>query len=146
MDITNPSQPVETGYYNTPGSADGIAVLGAYALVADNAYFEIFDCSQAMSVPNHNITTTPVTFSLHPAYPNPFNPSTTLAFDLPVATRVTLSVYDILGCRMATLANGWHTAGTHQVTFNGSHLSSGIYFYELSARNYHAVRKAILLK
>ena len=88
----------------------------------------------------------PSDFALLGNYPNPFNPTTTLSFDLPVTSHVNLTIYDILGRQVATLVNGRRNPGTHQITFDGSHLSSGIYFYELSTGNYHAVRKAILLK
>jgi hypothetical protein len=98
------------------------------------------------SIKNNQNTTIPKEFALFDNYPNPFNPTTKLSFDLPIASHVILTVYDILGRQVATLINGWQPSGTHQVTFNGSHLSSGIYFYELTANNYHAVRKAILLK
>jgi len=97
------------------------------------------------SVPGQPVVQT-VAFVLHQNYPNPFNPITKLSFDLPVPARVNLSVYDVLGRRVATLANGWYDTGNHQVLFNGSELASGIYFYELSAGNNHQVRKAILSK
>jgi hypothetical protein len=92
------------------------------------------------------IEPTPTEFALKQNYPNPFNAATTLVFDLPIASQVHLAIYDITGRHVATLVNGWETAGTHRLGFNGSNLSSGIYFYELTAGNYHAVRKAILLK
>jgi len=88
----------------------------------------------------------PVAFVLHQNYPNPFNPITKLSFDLPVPARVNLSVYDILGRRVMTLTSGWRDAGTHQVTFDGSNLPSGIYFYRLTAGDYTATQKMVLLK
>ena len=96
--------------------------------------------------PGHPEHGFPSSFILHQNYPNPFNPTTTITFNLPLASHATLSVYNILGRRIDILANGWHTARTHKITFNGSNLPSGIYFYELSTNNYHAVKKAILLK
>ena len=109
----------------------------------DNFTFQIIPES---SVENIAASNTPKEFALHGNYPNPFNPTTIITFDLPLASRATLSVYNILGRQIDILANGWHTAGTHQITFDGSNLPSGIYFYELSSGNHHAVRKAILLK
>jgi len=146
VDVCDPAHPIEVGYYNTPGYAYGVEVSGNYAYVADYYHFEIFDCSQAVSVPNHNPLKAPVTYSLLPAYPNPFNPITRLAFDLPVASPVHLSVYDILGRQVTTLINGWQNPGLHQVIFNGSQLSSGTYFYRLDAGTFTQTRKMVLLK
>jgi Secretion system C-terminal sorting domain len=66
-------------------------------------------------------------------YPNPFKPSTTIQYTLPTAVRVTLEVYDVLGRRVAELVNGHVAAGYHEMTFAGSDLASGIYFYRLNA-------------
>ena len=146
LDAQNPLNPVIVGFYDTPGNCWGVAVSGDYAYVADDSYFEILDCSQAAPVSNHSRPAFPVSFSLSPAYPNPFNPITRLAFDLPIASQVNLSVYDILGRRIATLCNGLYNSGTHQVIFNGSHLSSGVYFYRLQAGEFGAVKKMVLTK
>jgi len=88
----------------------------------------------------------PTEFALLGNYPNPFNPTTTITYSVPMTSHVIIEIFDITGRQVATLINGWRDAGTHQVTFDGSNLPSGIYFYEMSAGNYHAVRKAILLK
>ena len=146
VDVTNPANPFEVGFYDTPGSADGVAVAGNYAYVADYYHFEIFDCSQAVSVPNHNPLKVPVSYSLLPAYPNPFNAATRFAFQLPAAGWVDLSVYDILGQRVAVLVNGFRPAGTHQVVFYGSGLASGLYFCRLQAGEFTAAQRLILLK
>lgn len=68
---------------------------------------------------------------LHPAYPNPFNPSTTLSFELPRATNVTLTVHDVLGRHVQTLLDGWRIAGHHEVLFGASGLPSGTYLVRL---------------
>jgi photosystem II stability/assembly factor-like uncharacterized protein len=74
----------------------------------------------------------PSGFKLHQNYPNPFNPSTTLSFSLPVSTVISLSVYDVLGREVKQIVtNSLTPAGHHTVEFNGSALSSGIYFYKL---------------
>ncbi|MBI5648788.1 MAG: T9SS type A sorting domain-containing protein [Ignavibacteriae bacterium] len=72
-------------------------------------------------------------FDLEPNYPNPFNPSTTLSYTLPVDASVTLRVYDYAGNVMATVVDGFHTAGNHRVSFNASDLPSGMYLYRLEA-------------
>ena len=80
------------------------------------------------------------------AHPNPFNPSTTLSFDLPAASQVSLRVYDINGRLAAELVNGWREAGTHEVTFDASRLPSGIYLAQVSAGSFRAVHKIMLVK
>ena len=78
--------------------------------------------------------------------PNPFNPKTVLSYQLPVASFVNLTVYDISGRSVATVVDGWREAGSHEATFDGSNLASGIYVYRLEAGNFSAVKKMILMK
>ena len=83
-------------------------------------------------------------FILHPSsfslsvFPNPFNPSTEIRYDLPRAGHVSLRVYDLLGREVAVLKDGFVEAGTHRVTFDGSDLASGVYICRLQAGNYRA--------
>jgi predicted secreted protein len=80
------------------------------------------------------------------AYPNPFNPSTQITFDLPKASHVTLGVFDLLGREVGILTDEAYPAGTHSATFDGSNLSSGIYFYRLQAGDFVQAKKMVLLK
>lgn len=76
----------------------------------------------------------PGQFALYPAYPNPFNPSAEIKFDLNQRMRVSLKVYNTLGQHVATLIDNYEfSAGTHREIFNASNLASGIYFYRISA-------------
>jgi len=88
----------------------------------------------------------PVEYALQQNYPNPFNPSTKIAYSLAVDSRVTLTVYNLLGETVATLINGNVSAGEQDFTFDASGLNSGVYFYSLSAGNFVQTRKMILLK
>ena len=95
----------------------------------------------------------PKSFALFQNYPNPFNPTTAISYQLSAASNVTLKVYDILGREVATLVNGRETAGNYSVTFNGSRLASGVYFYRLDAvptdpvrRTFVSVKRFVLLK
>jgi hypothetical protein len=86
------------------------------------------------------------TYKLEQNYPNPFNPSTVISFSLAKAGNTKIEIYNILGQRVATLLNKELGAGSHKVKFNGSNLSSGIYFYRLQSDNYSSIKKMILLK
>jgi len=78
--------------------------------------------------------------------PNPFNPTTVLSYQLPVASHVNLRIYDMAGRLVVDLVNGWRDAGSQQITFDGSGLPSGIYFAKLEAGDYSQVQKLVLLK
>ncbi|GEM_PF-2999900 len=91
-------------------------------------------------------TEIPSVYTLHQNYPNPFNPSTTLEFEIPVAAQVQLEVFDIIGRRVAVLANAMLSAGRHSVRFDASRLSSGMYLYRLVADEFVDVKKMILVK
>jgi hypothetical protein len=85
-------------------------------------------------------------FALAQNYPNPFNPSTTIRFDLPHPERVTLAVYDAVGREIARLAEGAYPAGVHSVVFDATGISSGVYFYRMTAGSFTEVRKLLLMK
>jgi hypothetical protein len=85
-------------------------------------------------------------YSLEQNYPNPFNPSTTLRFTLPQAGNVNLSVYNLLGEKVAEVLNQEMTSGSFEVSFDGSNLSSGVYFYTIKTNNFTASKKMILMK
>lgn len=85
-------------------------------------------------------------FKLNQNYPNPFNPSTVISYQLPVSGMVTLKVYDILGNEVETLVEEEKPAGIHEVEFDASELTSGIYFYQMRVENYSSTKKMFLLK
>ena len=85
-------------------------------------------------------------YDLKNAYPNPFNPTTEICFDLPRAGYVNLNVYDIKGSVVAKLVNGFRSKGRYVVTFDGSNLASGVYIYRLQANDFTAVKRMLLVK
>lgn len=91
-------------------------------------------------------TTHATSFQLDANYPNPFNPTTTIRYQVPSDSRVTLKIFDVLGRRVATLVNGEEKAGIHTISFDGSRLSSGVYFYRLTSGSHVFTRKMVLLK
>lgn len=88
----------------------------------------------------------PSAFRLYQNYPNPFNPVTTIRFDLPEASFTKLTVYDILGREVKTLVKEQMDAGNHEVRWNGTNYSSGLYFFKLSTERYSETKKMILIK
>ena len=88
----------------------------------------------------------PSEVTLNQNYPNPFNPATTISYELPESAEVNLAVYDMLGRKVATLVNENIQAGSHQVTFDASNLSSGVYVYQLEAGATVLTRKLTVVK
>ena len=93
----------------------------------------------------------PERYRLSQNFPNPFNPVTTLSFDLPMDNNVTLVIYNLLGQKVTTIVNDFRTAGSHRVAWNGlDHLgkdvSTGVYLYRIEAGDFSATKKMILLK
>ena len=91
-------------------------------------------------------STTPNKFELSQNYPNPFNPSTVIRYQLPKSELVKLTIYNLLGQKVAELINEKQTEGLHQVTFNAANLSSGVYFYSIKAGSFTSTKKMVLLK
>jgi hypothetical protein len=88
----------------------------------------------------------PVSYSLEPNFPNPFNPSTTVRFGLPEAATVRLTVYNTIGQQVRTLVSGEMNAGWHEVVLDGSSLASGVYYCRLEANSFTDLHKMVLLK
>jgi hypothetical protein len=88
----------------------------------------------------------PTLYSLEQNYPNPFNPTTNIRFAVPVADKVTLKVYDVLGQEITTLLSEFKKAGTYEVTFDASRLSSGLYVYTVTSGQFVASKKMMLIK
>lgn len=87
-----------------------------------------------------------INFHLNQNYPNPFNPTTNISFELSKKSDVKLTVYDMVGNSVAVLAEGKFEIGTHKIQFDGSKLSTGVYFYQLESGDNIATKKMILMK
>ena len=93
----------------------------------------------------------PQAYSLAQNFPNPFNPSTTIRYELKEAGAVTLRIYDLMGQQVRELVNAPQSSGRHQVTWagrdqRGAQVANGVYFYELRTGEFRALRKMILMK
>lgn len=97
-------------------------------------------------ITNTEQTGQPKEITLSQNYPNPFNPSTNIQFSLPQNSTVALHVYNLLGQRVQTLVDGQITAGIHNISFDASQLSSGIYFYRIEAGGFVQTKRMMLIK
>jgi hypothetical protein len=93
----------------------------------------------------------PVNFELYQNYPNPFNPVTKIKYGIPELgikdqSLVELKLYDILGNEIKTLVNEQKSPGSYEIVFDGSDISSGVYFYKLRCNSFSAIRKMVLTK
>lgn len=98
--------------------------------------------ASAVSEPN----TAPARYGLEQNFPNPFNPSTEITYQLPADGHVLLTVHNVLGKEIASIVNEVENAGTHTVRFNAASLAGGIYFYRLQTNSFTAIRKMLLVK
>jgi hypothetical protein len=93
----------------------------------------------------------PINFKLHQNFPNPFNPATTIQFEIPERTFVNIDIFNLLGQKVKTLLSGIESAGVHTIGWNGKDdqqnpVPSGIYFYKLTADGFSDIKKMILAK
>jgi uncharacterized protein (TIGR02145 family) len=88
----------------------------------------------------------PVKFELSNAYPNPWNPTTTIRYQVPINIPVTIKIFDVLGKEIETLVNEFKPARSYEVTLNGKGLSSGVYYYQMKAGDFIDTKKFILIK
>ncbi len=118
--------------------------FGAYDIYG--AIIDTFSIVQNPSGFKKEVHEQPNRFLLKQNYPNPFNPTTVINYGLPKSSFVKLVIYDVVGHKVKTLVNKTQPAGSYNVTFDASNLSSGIYFYRLTAGNFISTKKMILLK
>ena len=105
-----------------------------------------FQLSPVTSVKNNSDNILPEHIKLEQNYPNPFNPTTIIKYQIVKTGFVVLKVYNILGREVSVLVNKQQPAGEHKIEFNGSKLSSGVYYYQLRVNNFISTKKMILLK
>ena len=133
-------RPLLVEYYNAGGD---VAALWVGVDGANRRLY--FDRLNAVTSVN-NETGIPEMYSLSQNYPNPFNPNTKIDFSIPKNSLVTIKIYDVLGKEVAVLVNKDLTAGSYTVDFNASTLTSGVYFYNISAGDFTDTKKLVLVK
>ena len=119
--------------------------------LAGNALANNYVWSVTPGIPQVEARSIPQIFALQPNYPNPFNPSTTILYQLPVSSSVSLEIYDVLGQKVRTLIEQVQPAGFHRVMWDsrnegGTQVAAGVYFYRLQAGDFVQVRNLLLLK
>jgi hypothetical protein len=130
--------------YVTAGYAYDIYVSGSLIYIADGpGGLVILELLEDTFIER---TYKPSKYALYQNYPNPFNPKTIINYELPITNYVDLSVYNLLGQKVATLVSERQPAGYHEVEFNGQNLSSGVYLYKIEAGGCTDVKKMILLR
>ncbi len=105
-----------------------------------------FYFDQQSIVPTKPLSLQPKTFRLHPPYPNPFNPTTTISYEIPTTSHIKLIIYNLLGRQVATLVDQSVQTGIHTITWNAGNYPSGIYFCRLESNGFHQTQKLLLLK
>lgn len=140
---------IEIKFINSSGAE--IAIISAeeiefVGIDEESVQATVNTLSESVATSNEPLSKIPEEFILEQNYPNPFNPSTTISFSIPQASSVKIQVYNMLGKKVGTMLNRNLTAGRHQVSFDASALSSGIYLYQIKAGNYQQTRKMTLIK
>ncbi len=142
-----------TGGINNVEVLDSLNSVGRYVMfllqvMAVNPFsiyeIEIYGIPETTNVNIHTVL--PSNYSLSQNFPNPFNPSTEISYEIPKTSYVNIAVYNLLGQKIENLVNEQKPAGRYKVIFNASKLSSGVYFYSIHAGDFIMTKKMILLK
>jgi len=151
--VTVSSTGTVTGYVGSTAvksyafsSRTGAVGVGFTKSVSDFDDFCVTSTMSSWSERDENPITLPNQFSLDQNYPNPFNPTTTIEFNLPTPSQVEITVYNITGQTVGVIADGYYPAGNHRVDWDAGKLASGVYLYRISAGDFTATKKMILLK
>ncbi|HMN50276.1 MAG TPA: T9SS type A sorting domain-containing protein, partial [Ignavibacteriaceae bacterium] len=134
------------GNWNTVSGLTINSTANTITISQSNLYsYYVIIPSSATTVETEN-NLLPKDYNLKQNYPNPFNPSTVIEFSLPQKAGVKLTVFNILGKKVAELVNGNYEAGNYSIRFDAQGLSSGVYFYQLKTDNFYKVKKMQLIR
>jgi len=146
FNISDPANPRLTGYHSGVNSCVSIAVKDQYAMVTEGSFFGIYDCSEALPVEKQSVVERPATFSLSSIYPNPFNNSMTVEYQVARAGDVRLAVYDVLGRTVGVIQDGYVVPGNYSYQWDAGNNASGVYYIQLEQGEQKQVSKAVLVK
>ncbi|MBT3479682.1 MAG: choice-of-anchor B family protein [Candidatus Marinimicrobia bacterium] len=157
LNIRNPENPVEVAFFDTFISGDRVGFVGSWSnypyfssgnilvsSIGEGLY--ILKPTEGGNLSTEDDSIIPENFDLKQNYPNPFNPVTQIQYELPLAGEIVLTLYNTLGVEIMQLDKGIKSAGIHQISFDGSNLPTGIYFYQLRTGNFVKTKKMSLIK
>jgi len=157
VDISNPLTPIEIAWYDTYPSANASQEFGCWGVFMfpsgkiigsdiQTGLYVVKTSNIPIGIQNNN-NELPNEYRLSQNFPNPFNPSTTIRYSIPKNVYASIKIFDVLGKQVALLEDGFKTAGSYSVTYDASHLASGMYFYSLTtADGFSMTKKMILVK
>ena len=146
MDIEDPESMEEMGFYDVPVNAYQSFISGENIFVAEGNSMGIYRFTPPNGVENDPDVQVLEEFLLYPTYPNPFNSTTTITYNLPQTSNITLQVYDISGRMFSQLFNGMQEAGIHAATVEAETWASGLYFVRLEAAGRVFTQKVMFIK
>lgn len=146
FDVSDPHNPVEAGHFDDVPVARGVTAVNGVAYVAEKSDGLTIYQNSLVTAINDPINGQPQAFTLYQNYPNPFNPVTRISFTLEKNAFIELEVLNILGQKVATIAEEYRPAGTYEVDFDASELASGMYLYRLKSGSFEQSRKMLLMK
>ena len=132
--------------YMKVGSAPSFKLLSAGKLTNLEGDIPAWSDNGLFMIPSLSQVIVPETYSLNQAYPNPFNPTTTLSFAIPVDSEVLLKVYNLQGREVSTLISGYMDAGYHSIIWDANSYASGVYFVKMQAGDFFKTQKLMLIK
>ena len=138
------------GVYDGFSIEDELLVDGVSRLTVPDEYNITVQLAVGVQVSLDEPKVTPFEFALHQNYPNPFNPETKIQFDVAEKSHVSIEIFNLVGQKVATLANSTMDVGKYTITWGGLNdkgapLPSGMYFYEMNSSSYHAIKNWFLL-
>ena len=150
INVRDPTNPAEVGYYDTGGDARGVYVLDTLAYVADS-WDGLYIIRYTGVAGVEGDESDEDIFFISYSYPNPFIERTQIEYNLPKISNVNIAIYNVLGAKVKTLLNKRQNAGTHTITWDGrdnsgNKVSSGFYFLRLETGEYEGTRKLLLIK
>ena len=157
LSIKDPTNPLEVASFDTYPSGDMAAFVGSWgnypyfnsgtiivSSIEEGLY--VLKPSDGGNLATGDELVIPKIFDLKQNYPNPFNPTTQIQYELPLAGEISLTLYNTLGIEVMQLDKGIKSAGIYNISFDGSHLPTGIYFYQLRTGSFVKTRKMSLIK
>ncbi len=147
IDVSDPFRPRIVGQAITPAYAWGVAAKAKDVFVAGGEWaLQVYRNNLITNVEEEPIGRLPIAPQLYSSYPNPFNSSTIIEYEIPFAGKVELKVFNEIGNEVEALVNGWQNAGRHRAIFDAKGLPSGVYFYQLKFNEWRASKKTLIIR